>query len=232
MTCFTSRRLADTTVNDTGMKRILLHSICDGISPLCLSMARLRYLAQRGASCALSFDDGYADIYDALSDARPELLKRTTVFLVAERIGGRNDWDRSGPLAGRRLLDWRQIAELRRRGVAIGSHGLTHVDLTACGDRQLDAELRRSKELLEQRLGDAIEGFSYPYGAFDRRVMAAVAASYRWAVTARHSLRDDGPYQIPRIGFSGRNPEWLFRLKASNLWLYDLKALIAPLQPS
>lgn len=203
---------------------LLLHSISDGPGPLCLSRERFRSLCRWNPGCGVTFDDGYADVFDALRDAGPELLRRTTVFLVAGRVGGRNDWDRSGPLAGKPSLDWGRIAELRRMGVRVGSHGMTHAELTALDAAGLEREVLGSKELLQDKLGEAVDVFSYPYGSYDRRVLSVVARHYDRAVAARYSRGSGDRYALPRIPFAGDNSEWLFRLKASCLWLYDLRA--------
>jgi peptidoglycan/xylan/chitin deacetylase (PgdA/CDA1 family) len=208
------------------MTYLLLHSISDAPAPACLSVPRFRFLCERNQDCVFTFDDGYADVFDALREAPPELLCRSTIFLVAGRIGRANDWDRSGPLCGKPLLNREQVRELHQRGVRFGSHGLTHVDLTACDDDQLACELQQSKNILEDTLRAPVDGFSYPYGFFDRRVKDAAACWYRWAVAARPNARRNDPYAIPRIGFAGDNPEWLFRLKADNLWLYDMKSFL------
>jgi peptidoglycan/xylan/chitin deacetylase (PgdA/CDA1 family) len=211
------------------MKHLLLHSISDGPDPICLNARRFRFLCQRNSNCIFTFDDGYADVYDALRDAPPALLRRTIVFLVAGRIGLHNDWDSSGPLAGKPLLGWDQIVDLSRRGVCFGSHGLTHAELTSLDDAALEREVKGSKEAMQERLGDTVAGFSYPYGSSDARVRAAVARRYSWAMAARYGRDSNDRYAMPRVPFAGNNRGWLFRLKASCLWLYDLHSRLTPL---
>ncbi len=76
-------------------------------------------------------------------------------------------------------MDWEMIEELGRDGVAIGSHGLAHVDLTKVSDVELDRELTVSKSMLEDRLQQEITLFAFPYGRFSRRVWdAARKAGY------------------------------------------------------
>lgn len=205
------------------MKHLLLHSLSEGPGPNCLSTRRFRFLREHNNNCVFTFDDGYADVYDTLQEAPPELLCRAIIFLVAGQIGRSNDWDCSGPLAGKPLLGWEQILDLHRRGVRFGSHGLTHAELTPLDDAALEREVAGSQDLLQEKLGEAITGFSYPYGSFDARVRAAVARRYDWAVAARYTRNRNDRYVMPRIAFAGNNGEWLFRLKASFLWLYDLR---------
>ena len=76
-------------------------------------------------------------------------------------------------------MSWEMIEELGRGGVAIGSHGMAHADLTTLSDVELDRELTMSKSMLEDRLGQQVTLFSFPYGRFSRRAWdAALKAGY------------------------------------------------------
>ncbi len=123
------------------------------------------------------FDDGYQSIYDVLVSAKPEICNRVYIFCVAGKIGGVNDWDAEGELSGKLLLNWNQILELQSLGIRFSSHGLTHADLTKLGDRELEKETRESKRILEERIGEPVEGFAYPFGYFNERVIKAVKAA-------------------------------------------------------
>jgi peptidoglycan/xylan/chitin deacetylase (PgdA/CDA1 family) len=76
-------------------------------------------------------------------------------------------------------MSWEMIEEMSRRGIAIGSHGMTHADLTTVLDVELERELAVSKSMLEDRLGREATLFAFPYGRFSRRVWeAALKAGY------------------------------------------------------
>jgi hypothetical protein len=75
-----------------------------------------------GRLVGLTFDDGYADF---LTDALPVLRRYgfgATVFALAGKLGGRNDWDLEGPV--KFLLGADQLREIAAAGIEIGSHGL------------------------------------------------------------------------------------------------------------
>lgn len=117
----------------------------------------------------LTFDDGflsdYAHVYANYMEAG--LIPGFMSFIPIDFVGA----------PGR--MSWTMIAELFREGVAIGSHGMSHVDLTAASDRELDRELVLSKLMLEDRLGGMVRLFAFPYGRFSRRVWeAALRAGY------------------------------------------------------
>jgi peptidoglycan/xylan/chitin deacetylase (PgdA/CDA1 family) len=179
----------------------------------------------REAGLAVTFDDGYESVY---REAFPEMTARGitgTVFPVAGAIGGWNDWDVR--LAPRRVrhLSRAHLRHLAEAGFEIGSHSLTHRDLTKLSPETLGRELRDSKKIIEDATGFGVTAVSYPFGRYSRRVIdEAVAAGYtcgftsfptsqsqemamgRWAV---HSIDGTGSLQR-KVGVrSGRRVEWL-----------------------
>jgi peptidoglycan/xylan/chitin deacetylase (PgdA/CDA1 family) len=122
----------------------------------------------------LTFDDGYRGVFER---ALPALLARgfsATVFVVADRIGGVNDWD--GETPGEPLLSADEIRALHAAGVEIGSHGATHRALTRLSDGELSRELVGSRDTLERIVGAPVMCFCYPFGDFDDRVVASRVA--------------------------------------------------------
>lgn len=59
-----------------------------------------------------------------------------------------------------------QIRALHAAGWEIGSHGLSHTELTARPERQQD-EIVQSRRQLETLLGVPVLSFAYPFGAYD-----------------------------------------------------------------
>lgn len=144
----------------------------------------------------LTFDDGYTDF---LTGALP-LLRRfrcgATLFVLPGRLGGDNAWDPLGPR--KPLLTADGIRRAAAEGVEIGSHGLTHVDLTLADDAALTAEVAESRALLAELTGVPVDGFCYPYGTVDARVVEAVRkAGYRYACAIDPGPLT-GPHALPR----------------------------------
>lgn len=103
---------------------------------------------------ALTFDDGNDNTY---TRAFPVLQKYNftgTVYVVYNYVGVNHYMDKA------------QIRELYQTGWEIGSHGLSHVDLTKNIDRQ-EAEIIESKRKLQFLLDVPIYTFAYPFGAYD-----------------------------------------------------------------
>jgi peptidoglycan/xylan/chitin deacetylase (PgdA/CDA1 family) len=143
-----------------------------------------QYIADRVAhrlpparAVVVTFDDGYVD---NLELAAPVLARHgvpATVFVVTGRLGGSNSWDMDGDLAGRPLMSWQGISELRRSGLGVGAHTRTHRALPSLDAATRRNEIAGSKADLEERLGETVRAFAFPYGlgAADIDCAAAVA---------------------------------------------------------
>ncbi len=110
-------------------------------------------------------------------------------------------------------MNWDELREQAARGVAIGSHAVSHPHLTTLSEDDLRRELSESKEEIEDRLGRPCEDLAYPYGEHDERVRAAArAAGYRRAYALRGSRSD--AYAAPRLDLYRRHtvPRTLLRL--------------------
>ncbi|HVB34926.1 MAG TPA: polysaccharide deacetylase family protein [Patescibacteria group bacterium] len=100
------------------------------------------------------------------------------------------------------MMTWEQVIEIAGRGIEIGSHTDTHPLLTFENDQTLARELRRSRELLEDRLRAPVRAFAYPNGDWDRRVRESVIrAGYSCAFTTEAGCFENGRdrFGIPRF---------------------------------
>jgi peptidoglycan/xylan/chitin deacetylase (PgdA/CDA1 family) len=91
----------------------------------------------------------------------PQLQKEETLRQLTEHLGGYREVTADAPLA---TLDWNEVEELSRSGlVDFGSHTHTHPILSRCTVAAQETELRTSRDLLRERLGQA-DLFAYPNG--------------------------------------------------------------------
>jgi peptidoglycan/xylan/chitin deacetylase (PgdA/CDA1 family) len=142
---------------------------------------------------ALTFDDGYLDLY---TEAFPVLVQHhftATAYIVSGFVGapGRN-------------VSQGQIVEMDRYGVEIASHTFSHADLTSLRGDRLGMELGASKAALESLVGHPVVDFCYPAGRFDAAVVDAVrAAGYESATTTvdgvMHSFDDRFTWSRVRV---------------------------------
>lgn len=165
---------------------------------------------------AVTFDDGYAGFYEHVLPVLHEFAIPATVFAVAGRVGGHNDWMVDADLPQRTLMSAPQLRELAGLGVALGSHSMTHPRLPELDDSALKEELEGSRKRLEDLLGQPVQHLAYPYGRHDQRVMGfARRAGYQAACSTRSGFNGTGidPFALRRIDVYGCDSLWRFRHK-------------------
>jgi peptidoglycan/xylan/chitin deacetylase (PgdA/CDA1 family) len=113
-------------------------------------------------------------------------------------------------------MTWDELREHAERGVAIGSHGVTHAHLTRLTDDEVRAELAESRQRIEAEVGRPCPDFAYPYGEHDERVRALVRQT---GYARAYGLRTDGeyPYALHRLDLYRRHSPFrsLLRLISS-----------------
>jgi peptidoglycan/xylan/chitin deacetylase (PgdA/CDA1 family) len=175
-----------------------------------------------GPYVAITFDDGYAD---NRAHALPLLRARglTATFFVTAGFLDRDDavmahlcdvW--RTPRERLRPLSWSDVAELRDAGMPIGSHTWSHRRLSALPAAEAEADLRRSREAIEQRLGEPVRAIAYPWGKLGRHVTAETFAAARRAgfelggISLPRAVRaTDDALRIPRMGVGAEPVERL-----------------------
>jgi len=127
---------------------------------------------------AITFDDGYADVYH---NALPVLRKhgfKATFYLVSSYIN-----------MSKQYMDWDQVRALVDEGMFIGSHSYNHSYITSTVGYTMTRQIAGSKAKLEANLGISVTTFSYPYGATNGFVMRVVSdTGYVSAVGAGYSF--------------------------------------------
>jgi peptidoglycan/xylan/chitin deacetylase (PgdA/CDA1 family) len=124
----------------------------------------------------ITFDDGYRDV---LWNAAPTLRRLhfpATAYVITGRVSG------SDPS----FLTWPELRRLEADGIAVGSHTVHHLEIPLLSRSEALAELERSRETLQRRLGHPVQWFAYPAGAEDPNAARLVRrAGYVLAVTTR-----------------------------------------------
>lgn len=152
------------------------------------------YLEQ-SPTVVITFDDGRASIADV---ALPYLQNQglvATNYLNTDLFG----------VDG--YVDASTVATFAAAGWEIGSHGVSHDDLTTTTAAQLDLSLRQSKAVLSMLSGQPITSFASPYGSFNDDTIASIQQVYSNHVGAvngwndQHGVNDaqTDPYTINRI---------------------------------
>lgn len=129
----------------------------------------------------ITFDDGYRDVLGNASPVLTRLGMPATAYVITDRLSGRDP----------SFLTWGDLRDLERRGIAIGSHTVTHADLASLSDAAALAELRDSRAVLQAHLGHPVQWLAYPHGGISPRIVVlAEEAGYVLAVT-----EEPGPAQ-------------------------------------
>ena len=131
---------------------------------------------QQNLTVALTFDDGNSSDYDIAFPLLLEAGKRAEFFVNTSTVGKKG------------FLSWQQINEMQREGMCFQSHSHEHVYLSRLTSREIEWQLRLSKNILEARLGREVEFIALPYGNLSAVVVAvakhvgyrAVCTSWSW----------------------------------------------------
>lgn len=164
---------------------------------------------------ALTFDDGLADNHRY---AAPELVARRLAATFFPTVG----FVERVPEVVRRMQDlwmsrdgvepmhWEDMQDMRSAGLDFGSHTWSHKNLGRLPPTMVRDELRRSKQVLEERLQAPTVDLAYPFGKPGRHVNDAsvsIARSegyIRGAVVSPRAIADrDDDLHLPRIVVGG-----------------------------
>ncbi len=155
---------------------------------------------------AITFDDGFEDLYTSAFPILNQARLPFTVFLTTAFLeGGSASFQWSPHYSGLPPLTWSQVREMMSRGCHVGSHTHSHPRLSDCTVEEIDEELKQSRHTIEHKTRTEVSALAYPFGQphdYDQRVISAAAATgYRCAFTGLqrciHSVPDR--YEIPRI---------------------------------
>ena len=155
----------------------------------------------------VAFDDGHASVHRLGLPLLAAHGLQATFFITASWIDDRPDY-----------MSWADLREVAAAGHRVQSHGWSHAWLTHCTPGQLVDELVRSRELLEDKLGAAVESISMPGGRWNDRVLAAAArAGYRrvytsdwWALPGTtQGVQVEGRFMVRRTHTAADLRRWM-----------------------
>lgn len=149
-----------------------------------------------GKRVAVTFDDGFENFYTQALPVLEECGVPATVFVVSDYVGG------DGMLSSDQLE-----ALVEHDLVTVGNHTKTHPLLPRVGpESTLREQIVGARNAFADRHGIAVDRFSYPRGAYDRRSLEIVRESHDIAVSTVPRVLDrrviDGGidrYRLPRF---------------------------------
>lgn len=153
-------------------------------------------------SFAVTFDDGYENIYETRS-LFSKLGIRPTVFALTDPT----HVNRKILRTKLPLLPPAKLHSLKQFGWEIGSHGKTHEILDTIDSKSLD-----------EQIAAPMQSFSYPKGRYSKKVVEAVRrAGYTIGVSMDDHLitKHSNPLTLPRVGVANSHSLTEFKVLAS-----------------
>jgi len=139
----------------------------------------------------LTFDDGHASHRRYGLPLLEKYSLHGAFFVTAGWAGTRSEF-----------MTWTELKQLTALGHEVQSHGLSHKLLTLCSDCELQQETLHSKQILEDKLGTAIDSLAAPGGRWNARVLEACAkAGYKHVYVSEPWI---GPQVRNRVELQGR----------------------------
>ncbi len=150
--------------------------------------------------------------------ARPSSWWHAVMPALLAAGGRRGILERYPEFAPAGWTQWREAVTTKL--VTVGSHGLTHRNLTDLAQPEQVTEALESKRLIERELGRPCRVFAYPYGAWNPVVVETVrSAGYTCAMTTDEGLNaaTHRPYELYRTMIGDKGNFALFCARVSGL---------------
>jgi len=125
---------------------------------------------------------------------------------------------------GSSVLTWKQLRELAREGLTLGSHTRTHPIMTHITPEQMREEVRGSQEALQREIGACLPIFCYPNGNHNDAVLTVLRdQGIRIAFTTLSGLNKLGsldPLRLHRTVIMPRTTPAIFCLRLLRLGIH------------
>lgn len=161
----------------------------------------------------LTFDDGFADVYEHAWPLLREAQLPFTLYAASAYLGGVMHWEGSTARdTGGAALSWEQLGEMVASGLCtVGNHTHDHVRPEVLTAQQLD----RCSDEVQQRLGVRPRHFAYTWGIPVPAMEPALRSRFRTAVTGDLGRNRPGvdPLRLRRVPVRGTDPLPFFAAK-------------------
>jgi peptidoglycan/xylan/chitin deacetylase (PgdA/CDA1 family) len=134
-------------------------------------------------SVMITMDDGFRSVYGIAYPIMKKYGFTATLFIYTDYVG----------VSGS-AITWDQLREMKAAGFSVGSHTVSHSNLTKKAEGESDQdflarirkELNESKAIIDKKLGQDTIILAYPFGSCDQRVTEYTKqAGYKMAMTVK-----------------------------------------------
>jgi peptidoglycan/xylan/chitin deacetylase (PgdA/CDA1 family) len=163
-------------------------------------------------SVVLTFDDGFADVYDHAWPILKEHSLPFTIYLATAYVGGTMRWDGSTAKAAGPGLTWHQLDEMVSSGLCIvANHTHTHARPEKLDPDELDT----CNELIEKHLGVKAAHFTYTWGIPVPSMETELRSRFRSASTGQlgRNLPGTDLLRLRRVPVRNTDPIEFFAAK-------------------
>lgn len=139
-------------------------------------------------SFVITFDDGYKSVYEQAFPILQKYNFTATIFITVGKTKPVTAFERLPSMQGRTMLSWQEIKLMQAANITIGSHTLTHPNLTKLSKAEQTTEIYNSKIMIEDILGTEVNSFAYPYGIYNKTSLELVQEHYSCACSTELKL--------------------------------------------
>jgi len=165
----------------------------------------------------ITFDDGYESVFLNALPILKQLGFNAICFIVTNKIGLYNDWDENkSNFKKMRLMNFDQINEWVHGGFKLGSHLMSHLDLTKLNNKDKMNQIINSKKFLNDIFNTKVDTFAYPFGSYNKETKILISEYYDFAVTTKRSRYIKNKFDnclLPRVPVNENDSLFKFFLK-------------------
>jgi len=174
---------------------------------------------------AITFDDGFANLLENAFPAMKERNIPATIFVPSACLGKNPAWLKETTHENKNelLMSEQQLKEISNQ-ILIGSHSLSHADLTD-ENTNVTFELVESKKHLETLLSSKIELLAFPYGRSNEMVRNIAKQAGFQRVFNADPILEENDFFMGRVDVSPNDWEIEFRLKILGAYAWLPKAI-------
>lgn len=164
---------------------------------------------------SVTFDDSFQSAYDNAFPLLTQYGVASTHYVISGLL----------EQPGRLTVD--ELLEMKAAGCEIGSHTVTHPDLTVISQPDLDNEVDDSERTISSDIASTVTDFAVPYGRYNDQVLSSIRHQYSSNRTTDEGYNEKLGFDPYRIKIKYMTSEatmtqfrsWVAACASSRTWL-------------